>query len=388
MAKFDTKQFRSLFPYFILALAVIVAFRVVSELSFIADIIAQTWRLISPFFYGFLLAYIINIPRGGIQRLLEKTKIKFIVKRKKALSIFLAFLIFVIILVLILDLIIPAIFNSIAFFFANIEVYYQSILDLVEYVNNLDILGFHISPEWISGPLEEWIDNLRIQDIIQNFGLETLNALIAFSTAIFRGFLTFISSIYILFEKEKFKAFFFRLLRAFTSPTVCDTIMEYAGKLNKNFKQYIYTQTIDGLILGTIVTIQLYFLGSPYFLILGIMLGIINYIPYFGSIIGSIVAIIVVAFTQGLPRGAIAAVILLVTQQIDGNIIQPKLMGGSFSLSPLLVIMSITVGGALAGILGMIAAIPIVAVLKDMLDSVTVYYEQQKLEKSDDAGEN
>jgi len=205
-----------------------------------------------------------------------------------------------------------------------------------------------------------------------------------FSTAIFRGILAFISSIYILLEKDKFKAFLTRLVQAFTSPAVCEAVIKYTASLNKNFKQYIYTQTIDGCILGTIVTVQLYLMGSPYFLILGIMLGIINYIPYFGSIIGSLIAIAVVAFTQGITMGAIAAVVLLITQQIDGNVIQPKLMGKDFSLSPLLVIISITVGGAFAGVLGMIAAIPIVAFLKDMLDSLILYREQKKLEKLDD----
>jgi predicted PurR-regulated permease PerM len=108
------------------------------------------------------------------------------------------------------------------------------------------------------------------------------------------------------------------------------------------------------------------------------MLGILNYVPYFGSIIGSIIAIIIVTFTQGLTPGIITAVVLLITQQIDGNIIQPKLMGGSFSMSPLLIIISVTVGGAFAGILGMIIAIPIVAVLKDALEDLINYREQQQ----------
>jgi predicted PurR-regulated permease PerM len=144
-------------------------------------------------------------------------------------------------------------------------------------------------------------------------------------------------------------------------------------------------QTIDGLILGTIVTIELYILRSPYALVLGIMLGIVNYIPYFGSIIGSAVAVVVIAFTQGIPMAAIAAAVLLITQQIDGNIIQPKLMGSSFALSPLLIIISVTVGGALAGVFGMIIAIPIVAVLKDIFESIVIYNEKRKFDNAEDS---
>jgi predicted PurR-regulated permease PerM len=149
--------------------------------------------------------------------------------------------------------------------------------------------------------------------------------------------------------------------------------------LNHNFKQYIYTQSLDALILGTVATIELYFIGSVYFLLLGIMLGVLNYIPYFGSIVGTVIAIFVVMITQGIPKGMLTAIILLITQQLDMNVLSPKLLGSSFSLSPLLVIISISIGGAFAGPLGMIAAIPIVSVLKDILNNITVYYEQKKI---------
>ena len=117
---------------------------------------------------------------------------------------------------------------------------------------------------------------------------------------------------------------------------------------------------------------------SPYALVLGLLLGVFNYIPYFGSIVATIIAVLVVALTQDLTMGLIAAIVLIILQQIDANIIQPKLMSGSFSLSPLLVIIAITVGGATAGIFGMIAAIPIVAVLKDLLDNYIAYRVRTK----------
>jgi predicted PurR-regulated permease PerM len=199
-------------------------------------------------------------------------------------------------------------------------------------------------------------------------------------SAIFTAFLAFVSSVYILFEKEAFKAFLCRLIKAAASTPAYETTLKYSRMLNHNFKQYIYTQTIDGLILGTVVTIELYLIGSEYFLLLGVMLGILNYIPYFGSIVGSLIAVCVVMLTQGLPLGMVTAVVLLITQQLDGNVLQPKLMGGSFRLSPLLVIISITIGGAFAGALGMIAAIPIVAVLKDVLENMVLHHEQKKHE--------
>ena len=370
---FKSEKFKSLLPYLILAVAVVVAYKAVNEISFFTGAASELWRIISPFFYGFLLAYIINMPCNGVQRLLEKTKAPWVLKRKRALSIILVFIIIALLLSLVLNLVIPAVYSSVSYFIANFSTYYGSSLEFIEHLNSLHLPGVEISVEAI-------LEQLR--DMVQGFSLDDLStsvkAIVGVSAAIFRGFLAFISSIYILHEKEKCKAYLCRMLRAFLPAGVYGAFIMYVAKLNRNFKQYLYTQTIDGCILGVIATIELYILKSPFFLLLGIMLGVVNYIPYFGSIIGSLVAVVIVAFTQGVTTGVITAVVLLVTQQIDANFIQPRLMGGSFSLSPFLIVVSITVGGALAGVLGMIAAIPIVSVLRDMLESIIAHFERRR----------
>ncbi|MCL2442801.1 MAG: AI-2E family transporter [Treponema sp.] len=371
--KLDPGKLKSLLPYFLLALAVILTYKVVSQISFFANIIGTLWKIVTPFLYGFIIAYIVNIPYGGIKKILGKSKIKLIIKLKKPLSIIITLIFFALIIFSVLYLIIPYIIKSISFFITTLPSYYERIQGTIEYINSLEFLGIHISAEGILNILQEMFQNISVE----NFS-STITAIFGVGSAIFTGILALISSIYILAEKQKFKNFLSRMLAAFTPDNVHKSILDYAGKLNRNFKRYIHIQTIDGLILGTIVTIELLILRSPYALFLGIMLGIVNYIPYFGSIFGSIIVVIIVAFTQGIVIALIAAVVLLITQQIDGNIIQPRLMGGSFSLSPLLIIISITIGGALAGIFGMIAAIPIISVLKDMLENIIKYYERKK----------
>jgi len=373
-------KLKSLFPYFLFAIAVIGAYRIISEVRFVTGALSTLWGFVTPFFYGFLLAYIINIPFSGMQQLLGKARIKFIRQKKKLLSAVLTFVFFAGLLFLIVRLIVPYIIRSIYFFVENLPSYFDATLQYIEYVNNLELFDIYISAEVILNML---------QGMFQNFTVEHLssivNALVSVPMVIFTIVLTFISSVYILVEKDKIKKFICRLLKVFAPARINDAVIKYASRLNRNFKRYIHVQTIDGCILGTLVTLELLLLRSPFALMLGIMLGILNYIPYFGSILGTVIAIIVVAFTQGPTVAAIAAVLLLVTQQIDGNIIQPKLMGGSFSLSPLLIIISITIGGATAGVLGMIAAIPTVAILRDILESIVAHYEQQKLEKHDGA---
>ena len=380
MQIFKSREFRLLLPHFLLAFAVIITFRVVSDFDIFLEMGGQVWQTVTPFFHGFLLAYILNVPCSGIQTLFGKSKVAFISKRRKLLGIIITYLLFFSVLFLVSSLILPSIYNSVVLFVENLQTYWGSMQQLIAYGNQIEILGMQINVEEFVAEIFEGFSMEELLALVGNFNMENwvFSAVADVSNAIFNGFLAFISSIYILVEKDKFKQFLRRLLTAFTAKVVYIPVLKYAEALNKNFKQYIHTQTIDGFILGTVVTIQLQLLGSPYALILGIMLGLFNYIPYFGSIVATLIAVLVVAFTQGLTAGAITAVVLLITQQIDANILQPRLMGGSFSLSPLLVIICITIGGAYAGILGMVAAIPIAAVLKDMLESAIVHFEQKK----------
>ena len=370
---FKSNKFKDLFPFFLLAIAVIAAYIIINEIGQLLNLIGRIWGIITPFFYGFILAYILNIPYSGILKLLGKIKLKFIAKIKKPLSITITYLLLAGIVFAILYMVIPYIYDTVSLFIANLPAYYEGALAFIEDINEMDLFGLHISIEAILERLQETVQNFSVDDLFSS-----LNALLAVPSALFTGFLAFISSIYIIVEKDKFKAYICRILRLFAPARASEPIIQYTRKLNGYFKQYIRVQTIDGVILGSIATITLVILGSPFAVILGLMLGIVNYIPYFGSIVGSLFTVIVIAFTQGLTRAALAAALLLVIQQIDGNVIQPKLMGSSFKFSPLLVIISVTVGGAFAGILGMIAAIPIAAMLKDLLENVISSYEKKK----------
>jgi len=364
-------------PHFILAVAVIIVFHIVSELGIFLGFFSRVWEIVNPFFTGLILAYILNMPCGGIQRLLKRTENPVIVKRSRPIAVLILMIIVVTLIVLFINLVVPAITRSIALFVAEFDTYQLGLQNMVDWVNALDL------PDFIP-PLNLGDITDIVRDYAQDFETEGIVSFVfagfgAAAGGLFRVFLAVVSAIYFLIETERFTAFMRRLVEAVFSEKNKNTLLKYTGKLNFNFRQYIYVQTIDGLILGGIMTIVLIAFGSSYALILGLMLGVFNYVPYFGSIFGTAIAVLVIAFTQGLGRAAVAAVIMFAIQQLDGNVIQPKLMGGSFSLSPLLVIISVTVGGAYAGVLGMLVAIPIVAVLKDSLDSFIEYKEAQKM---------
>ena len=378
MHKPTIEKFISLLPYFLLAVLIIAVYRVSGELRFIINSIGWAWGVMSPFFYGFLLAYVINIPCSSIQKLILKTQGQltpdsFLVKRRKSISLIIVMLILAIIVLLSLNWIIPAIVGSIILFIDSIPDHWEGVVQLIDNFNDLELLDLHISEEVIFNSLWGMIGNISIDRLAAPF-----SAIVGAANVMFRGLISFIASIYIMIEKERCKAYIDRLLRIFTSDNFRNTTKEIFSGLNRNLRQYIHTQTIGGIILSVMSMIALLIMGSHFFLLIGIMLWIANYIPYFGSIVATIIAILIVAFTQGITMGIIAAIALLLIQQVEVNIIQPKLMSSAFSMSPLLVIISISVGGAIGGILGMIVVIPIVAVMKDMFDNIVAYYERKK----------
>ena len=105
-------------------------------------------------------------------------------------------------------------------------------------------------------------------------------------------------------------------------------------------------------------------IGVKYSVLLGFMIGLFNIIPYFGAIIAVAISILITVITGGISKALIMAIVVIILQQIDSNIINPKIIGNSLEISPLLVIFAVTVGGAYFGVLGMFLAVPVVAVLK------------------------
>jgi len=402
---FNSRIVKQALPYMLLVIGGIIAWFLISEFGVFLGWLGVAWIIITPFFYGFILAYILNMPCSALHRLLHKVRWKFFKRISRAIAIVITYVLFAGLIVLALWLIIPRVIESIEQFIHEMPEYYEAAIRFLDNFQGLEFMGVYVNPEpdyygyypeaifiITTEEIELWLQDVT-QYLVHNFSFDNVVSGItaAFGnvfSVVFRGVLTFISSVFFLVEKEKIIGFTARMLAAFTSTNVNNIILKYVRQLNVNFKQYIYTQTIDGMILGTLATLVLAFIiQSPYALILGLMLGIINYIPYFGSIFGSLIAVVVVAFTQGLGTAALAAVLLLILQQIDGNVIQPKLMGSSFKISPLLIIVSVTVGGALAGVLGMLAAIPIVAVLRDILLNIINYFEMKNSHKYAESGD-
>ena len=139
--------------------------------------------------------------------------------------------------------------------------------------------------------------------------------------------------------------------------------------------------TVAATIMAILATIVLSILRVKYAIILGIMIGIFNLIPYFGAIIAGCVSVLITLLTGGFFKALWAAIALIILQQIDGNFTSPKIMGEVLDTSPLLVILAVTLGGGLFGVVGMIISVPIVITVKMAIDE---FIDEKEQENSED----
>ena len=378
-----------LVSYFTLATAIIVVFFLISNLGTIAGGIGWFFGVISPFIFGFIIAYILSIPCAAMQKLLNKSRVKFLCRFKKGISVILMYAVLLALVYMSLRWVLPRIFFSIWDMVYHLPAHIQRFEQFIANLNASEQFPLYIDLSAFFAPLDyaapfEIVTDLFSYEMLVSY----LGTIFSGAAIIFRWILAFISSIYFLFEMENLSRFLKRVLHAFLSEKVGGVIISYGRKINQYFKKYIFCLIMDCLFMAVTGTILLMILGSPYALVLGLLLGVMNFIPYFGSIFATIVAVIVVWATQDFAMGVLSTILLLVLQQLDANLVQPRLYGSGLKLSPLLVIISVTVGGAIGGILGgafggtvigMIVAIPVAKVLVNILDDVVAYREKKKL---------
>ena len=125
---------------------------------------------------------------------------------------------------------------------------------------------------------------------------------------------------------------------------------------------------LDGIIIAILTSIAMSIMGVKYAVLLGTLIGISNLIPYFGAIFGVGIAIIITLLTGGWQQALIMAIVVIILQQIDANLINPRITSSSLKVSPLLIMFAVTVGGAYGGVLGMFLAAPLFTLLKVIVD--------------------
>ena len=352
--------------------AVAIFFIVFLNVNSISGFFEGVTRVLAPIIIGLVLAYIID----PVAKFFE-TKVFVKLKKenlRRTLSAVIALVLVLSLLTLFIGTLIPNLISSISMLMDNADTYYATIEKAVNQINSLGF-GLHIDLSAIEASIRNWlgdfVNNLSqnlssILSTTKNIGAVLLNILIGV-----------ILAIYILFSKKYLLSGLRRLRKAIYTPKQYESDTRFWNRCHDIFTQYIGCNIIDALIIGISNAIFMLILGMPYVPLVSFVVGIANLIPTFGPIIGGAVGALVLVLVK--PSYALWFLIFTVGIQIlDAYVIKPRLFSSSIGLAPVWTLIAITVGGNLFGILGILLAIPVAAILTFIYDERFIPWLEKK----------
>ena len=368
--------------WFLLGLAVIVVYKILDNFSAISETIGNFFNVITPFLSGALLAYLLYIPASRLEKTFLKNRNKFLKRKARGISVLLTYILAILLIILLVNVIFPVITNSIIELISNFQGYWNSAINRLNSLPEDSFLKSKVVSDIVKS-VGNGIQNVDLKQYLDpNKITAYVKSVLGVATGIFDVFVTIVVSVYILLQRGAIVKFFEKLGLAIFDENTCTQIGKYVDSSNRVFFKFISGQLIDAIIVGILVTIAMSILGVKYAALLGFMIGLFNIIPYFGAIIAVVISVIITIITGGLSQAIIMATVVIVLQQIDSNIINPKIIGNSLEISPLLVIFAVTVGGAYFGVLGMFLAVPVAAVLKIVVNDYLEFKIKKKYIKT------
>ena len=328
--------------------------------------------IIQPFIIAFCIAYLIRPLVNFVQRLLFKTGLSPRVDR--ALSILISYVVVLGVIVFLSIRILPETIQSLMAFVSSLAEGLAAMQNGAEHLFEAsDFLdGERLMPilNAAVNAINNFVDGLlpqtssQLPSLIQNVAIQTITVV----KGIFSGILSIFVSFYMLAEKEKTQSRLRTIGYALFPSSKVDALFYNAGRVDKIFQGFIVGKGLDSLIIGIIAMVGFAVLKAPYALLMAVVVGVTNMIPYFGPFMGAIPCVVITLFS-GRPIQALWVLLFIVVlQQFDGNYLGPKILGQSTGLSPLWVIFAITVGGALFGVVGMFIGVPTCASIKLFVD--------------------
>ncbi len=337
--------------------------------------IAVTFNIMRPFLYGGIIAFVLNVPMRGIeQKLLAGWKGKSADKWKRPVSIVLSIVLVCAVITIVIVTVVPQVTQTVVELGNKIPPFVDSTVEYLEkvskdypqvqaYLQELEVADFN------------WDSLLgSLVDFAKNGMTSMLSSTVSVASSIIGGvvnfFIAFIFALYILGQKEKLADQAKRIVSAYASEKVNGAVLKVCSLLHRNFTNFISGQCLEAVILGTMFVIAMTIFRMPYAILVGVLIAFTALIPIVGAFIGCVVGTFLILVDT--PERAVWFVILfLVLQQIEGNLIYPRVVGNSVGLPAIWVLMAVSVGGSLFGVFGMLFFIPLVSTIYMLLgDSV------------------
>lgn len=337
--------------------------------------------IIAPFIAGAAMAFVLNIPMNFIEKkILKKWTGKSADSFKRIVSIFLTILFVIFLIGLLIAIVVPQISSAIADVAGKIPKFFEELMGIANELSNK-----YPALKNSAGAITELKNNW--QKIITGVGSfmqsgigSVLNTTIGVAgsiiTVVTSFIIAFVFSIYILAQKEKLGSQFMRILKAYIPEKPRNGFLKVCAIMNKNFSSFITGQCVEAVILGSMFVVSMLIFRMPYAVMIGILIAFTALIPIVGAFIGCVVGAFLILLEN--PMMAVGFVILfLVLQQIEGNLIYPRVVGSSVGLPAIWVLFAVSVGGSLFGIAGMLVFIPLVSTVYALIRESVVRRENK-----------
>lgn len=332
--------------------------------AYIKSIIA----IFTPILYGLLIAYLLNPAVAFFERYLIKwthsTTFKDF-KRLRLLSIIIVYICIFGTLFLTIRFLVPQILDNIKVLFNNLPTYLDELKDIIAQLQHT--INQNISYPDVTQFVNEIINPSKVSHLVDFASLSkafdhVISGTMNLTGTILNLIIGIMIASYAVMQKETFTNGSKRLIYALFRQNTANKIISIASESHTTIIRFFVGKSLDSLIIGIICFIVLSIMKNPYALLLSFIVGLFNMIPYFGPFIGAVPAVILTLF-EGIPAAIGVAIFIFLLQQFDGLYLGPKILGESIGITPFWIISAITVGGAIAGPLGMFFASPILAVI-------------------------
>lgn len=330
----------------------------------ILSILGYIINIFSPFIFGAIVAFVLNVLVNFIERkLFGKVKKKTWLKIKRPLSIAISVVLVIFIIVFIMNLLIPQLKNSVSLFTDSLPTYKEDIINIMN--------KFNLEETTIK-KVSDYLDNFGkvITDYIKGNSKDVITVTTEVATSLIaiisKAVIAIVFAIYIIAQKETLKRQFNKLMSAYLKPRTVNRINKYASMANTTFSNFVTGQCLEALIFGSLCFLGMLILRLPYATTIAVLLGFTALIPVFGAFIGTFLGAFLILMISPI-KAIIFVVFILVLQQIEGNLIYPKVVGKSVGLPGIWVLLSVTIGASVGGILGMLIATPLCSLLYILL---------------------
>ncbi len=352
MQKINRSWWHALF----FALLFVIGYKIIDRLPQIMNYLGSLVGVISPFIIGGIIAFFLYRPVKKVEHILKGVQVRFIQKRARGFSIATVYILFLAVCAFVIGFLIEAIYKNIADIIANWDTISTRAMEIF---NMVSIPQKH---EWLD-KINAFLSGLMESEMILKAG----NIVGGVASSIISAVTGFIVSIYMIVEKESLEAIFKKITHRMFKGERVVAINKNIRRTGELFYSYFTGLALDAIVIGAISVVFYIIFNAPYPWLLGIIIAIGNMIPFFGPIVATILVTVIALIALGPMKALWILIFQLILGQVDGNLIQPKIVGSSVGISPFWVIFAVIFFGGIFGPVGMLLGVPIVAVCRMMI---------------------